>query len=205
MTHRNKTCHTFFDMFLPQGSFLYRQIMPENLQKRDTLVKEAFRYRDALVSYAFGILRDWAAAQDVVQDAFLVVMNKWTEFASGSVYAWVRKIVYYKAMEALRARQKEVKMDENTLESVIHDCLDRFMDENAAEKQILMRKALQECMAKLNKVAIEILAGFYAHLKPCEELALIHKRSVNAIRLMLSRVRKELHECMAGKLRTEMI
>lgn len=51
---------------------------------RDGVVKSAFRYRNALLSHAFAMLRGWSLAEDTVQDAFIVVMNKWTDFRPGT-------------------------------------------------------------------------------------------------------------------------
>lgn len=179
--------------------------MSENFAKRDALLKEAFRYREALVSYAFGMLRDWELAQDVVQDAFLVVVNEWEDFKEGSVYAWVRQMVYYKAMHALRGRARDAKIVNEALHQAVCNALHRFMDENAAEKQNLLRRVLRDCMSQLTQTTVDILAGFYAHLKTSDELAAHHGRSGNAIRLTLSRARKELQDCMRRRIQTEAV
>lgn len=168
---------------------------------RDEVVKEAFRHRDALTSIAFAILRDGALAEDVVQDAFIVVMNKWMDFRPGtSVYHWVRQIVHNKAMEALRARARKVTALDQELLDQVAGTVQRYLDERGADRQLLMREALRTCMAGLNDRAADILAGFYGHSKSCEDIAHLQHRSVNSIRLALSRLRKQLHDCMTRKL-----
>ncbi len=164
---------------------------------RDELVKEAFGYRDALKGYALALLRDWALAEDVVQDAFIVVMNKWEEYRPGtSAYAWVRQIVHLKCMEALRARRPAAPVDADMLDRVGAAVRER-LDEEGVRRQRAVREALQHCMSLLSRRAIRILAGFYADSKSCEEIASLQNRSVNSVRLTLSRVRKRLRECMA--------
>src|SRR5687767_10227256 len=74
---------------------------------QEDVVKAAFQYRDALIHHAFVLLRDAALAEDVVQDAFIVVMRKWADFQPGtSVFHWVREIVRNKSLEALRTRRR---------------------------------------------------------------------------------------------------
>ena len=182
----------FGDMFGAAVSFPYK---PMN---RDEIVKAAFQYRDALMSYAFALLRDWARAEDAVQDAFIVVMNKWTEFRGGtSVYLWVRQIVHNKALESLRARGRKMSPLEEELLSRVASSMERHLDESIAERQRLMRQALQRCMSGLNRRAVGLLSGFYAEARSCEALAQLQKRSVNAVRLALSRIRKQLQDCVS--------
>ncbi len=172
--------------------------MPE--PTRDDLVKAAFQYRDALKGYALALLREWPLAEDVVQDAFIVVMNKWEEFRPGTnVYAWVRQIVHLKAMETLRARRGAAPVDEGLLDRVAA-AVREHLDEEGARRQRAMREALQRCMSHLNRRAVRILSSFYADSMSCEAIASSQNRSANAIRLALSRVRKRLHECMTRHL-----
>jgi len=168
---------------------------------RDEVVKAAFRYRDALMSYAFALLRDWSQAEDVVQDAFIVVMNKWSDFKPGtSVFLWVRQVVHFKAQEALRSRSRRAGPVDDALLAQVAECVQNNLDEDTAEQQRHLRKALERCMSSLDPRAVGILAGFYGRSETCEAIAQVQNRSVNAIRLSLSRLRKQLHECMTRQL-----
>ena len=162
---------------------------------RDEVVKGAFQHRDALLSYAFALLRDWVKAEDVVQDAFIVVMNKWAEFRAGtSLFLWVRQIVHFKALEAARARKMST-VEEELLVRVAAS-MQRGLDEEIAHRQLLRRQALQRCMSHLDAKSAGLLSGFYTESLSCESLAQAHRRSVNAVRLALSRLRKQLHDCV---------
>lgn len=168
---------------------------------RDEIVKAAFSYREALMSYAFALLRDWSRAEDVVQDAYIIVMNQWEDVREMSgLYYWVRRIVHHKAMEALRAGARESTRADEELQALVASSVEKYLDEDVAQRQVLMRKALQFCMAELDRGAVDLLNGFYGHARSCETLAALQKRSVNAIRLALSRLRKQLHACMAERL-----
>ena len=162
---------------------------------RDEIVKGAFQHREALLSYAFALLRDWVRAEDVVQDAFIVVMNKWPEFRPGtSLFLWVRQIVHFKALEAARARKMSPVEEE--LLSRVAASMQRGLDEKIANLQRLRRQALQRCMAHLDARSAGLLSGFYTESLSCESLAQLQRRSVNAVRLSLSRLRKQLHDCV---------
>lgn len=168
---------------------------------RDEVVKVAFGYRDALMGYAFALLRDWSQAEDVVQDAFIVVMNRWSDFRPGtSLFRWVREIVRHKAQEARRARSRQASPLDEALLAQVAETVEKHLDEGAAERQSLIHRALERCMSFLNARAVEILAGFYGRSESCEAIAGRQNRSVNAIRLSLSRLRKQLHECMTRQL-----
>lgn len=168
---------------------------------REEIVKEAFRLRDALMTYSFGLLRDWPRAEDVVQDAFIVVMNRWEEFRPGtSMFLWVRQIVHNKAMEALRLRTRGGSALEKELLAQVAASLESSVDEEIADRQRLKRQALERCMSSLNSRAVGLLAGFYGHSHSCQALAENQHRSVNAVRLSLSRLRKQLQDCIGRQL-----
>src|SRR5688572_12166309 len=70
----------------------------------EDLLRSAFKYQDALVSYAYGLLQDWALAQDAVQEAFIVLQKKHAEFRpDANVYTWARQIVRFEALNILRS------------------------------------------------------------------------------------------------------
>ncbi len=168
---------------------------------RDDIVKAAFRHRDALLSQAFVMLRDWAVAEDVVQDAFIVVMNKWPEFRPGtSVFLWVRQIVHLKSLEALRSRARRFSPLEEELLEQVASCVRDHLGEEAAERQRVRREALQRCMAGLSERCLRLLSGFYADEQSCEAMGEEQNRSANAVRLALSRLRKQLQDCVSRQL-----
>ena len=168
---------------------------------RDDVVKGAFQHREALLSYAFALLRDWVRAEDVVQDAFIVVMNKWSDFRPGSsLFLWVRQIVHFKALEAARTR-KMSPVEEELLARVAAS-MERGLDEEIASRQRLRSQALQRCMSHLDPRSAGLLSGFYTEALSCETLAQLQRRSVNAVRLALTRLRKQLHDCVARQLPT---
>jgi RNA polymerase sigma-70 factor (ECF subfamily) len=65
------------------------------------------RYRPLAIAVACGLLRDRAAAEDIVHDAFLSVWRAASSFqpGRGSPRAWLLRIVRNAAIDSLRARE----------------------------------------------------------------------------------------------------
>lgn len=63
------------------------------------------RYARYAYSLAYRILRDSAAAEDIVQDAFLSVWRKATSYKEqqGSVRSWLQAIIHHRAIDRVRA------------------------------------------------------------------------------------------------------
>ncbi len=172
-----------------------------DMQRRDEVVKAAFQYRDALLGYSYAMLRSWTLAEDVVQEAFLVVMNKWQDLREDAgVFLWVRQIVHFKTLEAIRTRGRETVLPDQELLDLVEQSVTENLDENCADRQRMMGASLRDCMSRLNRFSLSLLAGFYWRQESCETLADQHGRSVNAIRLMLSRLREKLRTCLTRRL-----
>ncbi|MBN1670162.1 MAG: sigma-70 family RNA polymerase sigma factor [Kiritimatiellae bacterium] len=170
------------------------------LSQKDVM-RAAFQYREALVAYAYGLLRDWALAEDVVQEAYLVLLDKWREYKPEyKVYTWVRKMVYFKVQEMYRARRREVISEDEELFGLVTQAVDRHLDEEAAERQNVMLRALRECVGRLSAGSASLLTKYYWDRQSCEAIARSVERTVNAIWLSLSRIRKKLRECVADRL-----
>ena len=64
--------------------------MDSSDDKRDRVLKAALECRTELVAYARSLLGNYAAADDVLQEAMLVVVNKYDQFQEGtSMLAWL--------------------------------------------------------------------------------------------------------------------
>ena len=87
--------------------------MEKNAQdeKRNRVVAQAFQCRRALEVNAFSMLKDRTEAEDLVQDAFIVVMDKFEDFEEGtSMMAWTRAIVRINVLQSLEKRKRRAKI-----------------------------------------------------------------------------------------------
>ena len=173
---------------------------------QESLLRVAIKHYDALVAYAYGILRDWGLAQDAVQEGLIVVSRKWQTFKpDASVYRWVQGIVRFKALDIIRSRKREVVCGDEDFFALVEKCLSARIDEDAVGRMNLLKSALQTCMGKLAEKARSILLGFYGESLSGEALARKFNMSHSAVRLSLSRIRKKLRECTDRQLRVEKV
>jgi hypothetical protein len=54
-------------------------------------------------------------------------------------------------------------------------------------------------MAGLDDRALGVLQGYYSS-ESCESIARSQRRSANAVRLSLSRLRRQLHDCLSRRM-----
>jgi RNA polymerase sigma-70 factor, ECF subfamily len=173
---------------------------PAPLSAED-LLRAAFKYQDALTSYGYALLRDWALAQDAVQETFIVLQKKHSDFRPGAnVFTWARQILRFEALKILRARGRESYVVDEELFALIEARFDEHLDADALARLEQQKSALQHCMSRLDNDSIDLLLGFYRERLRCEQLANARRRSVNAIRLALSRTRARLRECVRSRL-----
>ena len=167
----------------------------------EDLLRAAFKYQDALTSYAYALLQDWALAQDAVQETFIVLQKKHAQFRAGAnVFTWARQIVRFEALNLLRARGRESCVVDEQLFALIDAQFDEHFDSDALARMEQQKAALQHCMSRLEPDALDMLLGFYRERLSCEQLAGVRNRSVNAIRLSLSRLRAKLRDCVRRRL-----
>ena len=72
------------------------------------------RYEAPLRKLVYGLVRDWALAEDVAQDAFLRAYQKASTFRGGSsVKAWLYRIAINRAHDELRRirRKREISLE----------------------------------------------------------------------------------------------
>src|SRR5687767_180482 len=172
-----------------------------NSLSAEHLLRAAFKYQDALTSYAFALLQDWALAQDAVQETFIVLQKKHAEFRpDGNVFTWARQMVRYEALNILRARGRESCVADDELLALVDAQFVEHVNADALARMEQQKTALQHCMTRLDSEALDLLLGFYRERRSCDELATARRRTVNAIRLALSRIRARLRECVRDRM-----
>lgn len=166
-------------------------------EARDRVVKQAFQCREALEVYAFGMLRDRAEAEDVVQDAFLVVMEKYEAFQQGTpMIAWTRSIVRFKVLQALDRRKSRAKVIDRLLTDAVDAALTDVDEGSYADEVGIRRRQLETCLARLSDQPRRLLncvyTGEMSYGAAAESLGL----TVEAVRKSLYRAKQQLRLCL---------
>ena len=134
-----------------------------------------------------------------MRDAVVMQAVKYQAALTSNAYVWVRGIVRRQALDRRRKRNRHGFVDQELIEIIDHQ-FEQIMDERAAMKQQDEENALYKCMSKLKPAARNLVLKFYRDHNTHEELGRLFHKSVNAIRLALTRVRQVLRKCVKRQL-----
>jgi RNA polymerase sigma-70 factor (ECF subfamily) len=159
--------------------------------------KQFLLHSNRLRGFILGLLPDHAAADDVLQEVFLVVTAKAAEFqASTDFLAWARTIARFKVLEHRQRRfpaARQLADDAwDLLAQSAHE-LDDAWD--------VRRKALQLCLDELAPRARQIVQLRYsAERLSLDEVAQQMSWTVGSVKVALSRAKDALWDCVQRRL-----
>lgn len=171
----------------------YPMVEPPEQQVILLFVRNQTRIRGFIVS----LLGDLAAAEDVLQETFLVVQRKASEFRPGSNFiAWAFQIARFQVMKAqVHHKRENDRFSPETLESLAASAPEQAFDENRLT-------ALPGCVAKLAPQARRIVDLFYEHEHRPTEIARILSWTPTAVSVALCRARRFLRTCIEHQVRS---
>jgi RNA polymerase sigma factor (sigma-70 family) len=173
----------------------------ESDTKRDRILKAALECRGELLAYARALLGNYSAADDVVQEAMLVVVNKFDQFEEGtSMLAWCRSIV---RIEVLRAKQRQQR-ERSLAERLLDDAIDAAFDEFQTERRDTTgwQEALHACLARLSERGRGVLRARFVDELSYEQIGQRLDMTIEAVRKSLFRHKRQVRDCVESRLRT---
>lgn len=174
------------------------------VSKRDRLIRDLFAHQMALLAYAHAILRDWSLAQDAVQEAFIEIMNRVDEYdPDRGGYAWFKKFVFFKIKRIQSSRSHEFCMDDQELETLVCRALDTHIGETEAQRAQQQERALHLCLGQLREKHRKLITAFYWDHLSCEALAVDWRMTPTSLRMMLSRLRVKLRQCVRRQIQAQ--
>ena len=166
-----------------------------------TPIKEFLRYRGEFLAYLMAILRDFHAAEEVLQNAAVVIVEGATAGEPiRNFRAWAKEIVRRQALYRLRQQTQEAKRFRPISLELFEAISVPFLEEDAVGVQPEIR-ALRECVEKLPTRQREVLALRYEQQKSFEQIGQSTGTTAGAAQRALSRIRVALHECVLATLR----
>jgi RNA polymerase sigma-70 factor (ECF subfamily) len=164
--------------------------------RRDRIVKQAVELRPMLVGYAYGLLRHHARAEDVVHEAYLVVMDKYEQYEEGtSLVAWCRTIVRYKVAEAVRKERRLVPVEQRILDDAVECAFQLTQNDSQASRYNALAEALEHCLSRLADEQRSLLSAHYHEHLNYGELAARFSLRIETVRKRLYRIREGLRDC----------
>ncbi len=159
------------------------------------------QHQRRLRAFVLSLAPDFSAADDVLQETFLVVTRKAAEFEPGTNFlAWARRIATFKVLALARDRQRRpVRLADDVVEALVAAAPTE--DDEAQHAAAVGH--LRQCLEKLAPAARELvrLRYFGEHLP--EQIASLRSQSVNAVNVTLSRARAALRDCLGRRLQSD--
>ncbi len=171
----------------------------ETVELRQEMMRLALRHRADIWGLLMGLTKDPIRAEDLFQDTYVVICEKWRQFRPGTDFvAWARQIARFKFLASVDpARRPEVVVEAEVLESA----MDAARDEREPERPQL--DALRHCIGRLQGRSRRVIDLRYGEGLPGPRTAEVLNMSLNALYTLLSRVRQGLMECVERRLRLE--
>jgi RNA polymerase sigma-70 factor (ECF subfamily) len=162
----------------------------------ETILKHLFEARQRLSAAAWLIVRDAQATEDLFQNVALKSVTKNVSFEhEGALLSWAMVSIKREAIDWLRKRKPETLGLESEL-------LDLISDEWSMHPQPEGRRmeALRECLASVPEKSRQLLHLRYFDGHSCDEVARKVGANVDAVYQRLSRLHRQLKQCVEQRL-----
>lgn len=148
-----------------------------------------------LLGVALRIVRNRAAAEDVVHDAFLRIWQRAASFDPqlGSGRGWVYTVVRHCAFDRARRDSREVALDDDALAPL----LDAAADMSAGTGDALDSASLQRCMAALDEPRRQSIVYAFVEGYTHEQIAARMATPLGTVKSWIRRGLLSLKECLA--------
>ncbi len=150
------------------------------------------RHNVRVYRFVLRMLRDSAAAEDLVSQVFLDVWRTASQFEGRSqVSTWLLSIARFKALTALRQRKHEDIDQEDVMQIA-----DQADTPEASLDRSRTSAILRACVAKLSPAHREIISLVYYHEKSVEEVAALIGIPASTVKTRMFYARKQLAELL---------
>ena len=176
--------------------------MNDSDAKRDRVLKAALECRAELTAYARSLLGNYTAAEDVVQEAMLVVVKKFDQFQEGtSMLAWCRSIVRLEVLRVKQRRQRERTLAERLLDDAIDAAFDEFQTARRRDDTESWREALDRCLGRVPERGRRVLKARFVDELSYQQIGERVGMTIEAVRKALFRLKQQVRLCVETSLR----
>jgi RNA polymerase sigma-70 factor (ECF subfamily) len=166
------------------------------------LIKQFLQHQSDFMAYLMAITRDFDAAEEVFQNAAVVVIEKAeSDEKIRDFRAWAKEVVRRQALYYLRKRGDAAKrvrsIDPLLLEQINCAFIEDNSDESVMHDEMT---ALRQCISQVAEPQRTMLTMRYEGRASFDDIGLVVGKSSGAVQRALSRVRKALHDCVRSKL-----
>ncbi len=171
--------------------------MNDSDAQRDRVLKQALECRVELVAYARALLGNYTAAEDVVQEAMLVVVKKFEQFREGtSMLAWCRSIVRLEVLRMKHQRQRERSLAQRLLDDAVDAAFEEFQTAQRHDDAEPWREALGRCLERIPERGRRVLQARFADDLSYQQIGERVGMTLEAVRKALFRLKKQVRSCV---------
>jgi RNA polymerase sigma-70 factor (ECF subfamily) len=163
---------------------------------RDDVLREFVKNRSNLFAFILSIVRDFAFAEEILQEVAVVVCDQWEDFEPGTNFgAWAARIARNKIFNLNRASRRELLLSPEAIAGI-----ERAVE---AETEAGSLDAVRKCLESVTDRVRSVLAMRYREGLRGAEIARRTKSTVTAVHMALSRARAVLARCVEARLAQE--
>jgi len=166
------------------------------------LIQQYLQLRSEFMGYLYAMTRDAELAEEVYQNAAVVVIEKADQPETiRNFRAWAKEVVRRQALHAIRAREVSTRHGRAMSPELLEAVSDAFVQDES-EYSVVHDEAgaLRHCLDGLPTDKRELIAMRYERDSSFDEIAKHMGSTPAAVQRALSRIRKLLHGCVQGRM-----
>jgi len=166
------------------------------------LIKQFLQHQSDFMAYLMAITRDFDAAEEVFQNAAVVVIEKEQQAEQIRDFrAWAKEIVRRQALYFLRQKGTRFRHVRSMQPELLEQINRAFIEDETAEAVVHDElTALRQCIAEVPTPQRTMLTMRYEGRASFVEIGTVVGKTDAAVQRALSRLRKALHSCVRSKL-----
>jgi RNA polymerase sigma-70 factor (ECF subfamily) len=164
------------------------------------LVRRFLTHQAEFLGYALAITRDLDAAEEILQEVAVVLIEEGAGEGIADFRAWAKEVVRRQALGWLR---KHIGERKRRVSQAMLDSLAITFEEEDPEPQVRSElAALRDCLQRLSAHARRLLALRYQQRASFEAIADEIRASAPSVQRALHRIRVSLRSCVLSAMRS---
>ena len=166
------------------------------------LIQKYMQLRSEFMGYLYAITRDVELAEEVYQNAAVVVIEKANQQELIRDFrAWAKEVVRRQALYAIRTREVSTRHGRAMPPELLEAVCDVFVQDTSEDSVVRDEaNALSQCLNGLPKDKRELVALRYERSSSFDEISKHTGSTPAAVQRALSRIRKLLHGCVQKRM-----
>ncbi len=166
------------------------------------LIQQYLQLLSEFMGYLYAMTRDAELAEEIYQNAAVVVIEKADQPEPiRNFRAWAKEVVRRQALHAIRARAAAERHGRAMSPELLEAVSDVFVHDTSADSVVCDEaSALRQCLEGLPKDKRALVALRYERSSSFDEISKHTGSTPAAVQRALSRIRKLLHGCVQRRM-----